>query len=40
MVLAPGTSHPGEERAAAFIDVEPADGRTAGEIVNTFHFTQ
>lgn len=29
MVLAPGEGHPSENRAAAFINVEPANGRTA-----------
>lgn len=33
LVMAPGEGHPGEGRAAAFIDVEPANGRTVNEIV-------
>jgi hypothetical protein len=33
LVMAPGEGHPGEGRAAAFIDVKPANGRTVEEIV-------
>lgn len=32
LVMAPGVGHPGQERAAAFITVEPANGRTVEEI--------
>jgi hypothetical protein len=33
LILAPGQGHPGQDRAAAFIFVEPADGRTAEQVV-------
>ncbi len=33
MILAPGVGHPGQSRAAALIDVGPADGRSADQIV-------
>jgi hypothetical protein len=33
LVLAPGQGHPGETRAAAFIFVEPADGRSVEQVV-------
>jgi hypothetical protein len=32
MFLAPGEGHPSDDRAAAFINVEPADGRTAEQV--------
>ena len=32
MILAPGVGHPGEERAAAFITVEAANGRSAEQV--------
>jgi hypothetical protein len=34
MILAPGEGHPSDDRAAAFIFVEPADGRTAEQVAN------
>jgi hypothetical protein len=34
MLLAPGEGHPSESRAAAFIMVEPADGRTADQVAS------
>lgn len=33
VILAPGQGHPSEERAAAFILMEPANGRTADQVV-------
>ncbi len=33
MIMAPGVGHPGEQRAAAIIEVGPANGRTVEEIV-------
>ncbi len=33
VVMAPGVGHPGEQRAAAFIYVEPANGRTVEQVV-------
>jgi len=33
LIMAPGVGHPGQQRAAAFIDVEPANGRSVEEIV-------
>ncbi len=32
MILAPGEGHPSDDRAAAFITVEPANGRSADEL--------
>jgi hypothetical protein len=32
MILAPGEGHPSDDRAAAFIYVEPANGRTAEQV--------
>lgn len=34
MILAPGQGHPGQERAAAFIFVEPTDGRSVEQVVD------
>lgn len=36
IILAPGEGHPGEERAAAFIYVKPAGGKTVEQVVEQF----